>query len=120
MCSPRRLIVMGVSSDCGRIGHAGLGMKLLCAGDEAEAREIASQLDDLNDLRRQMCEDGPTHQPIEHLASMRAIPNVNVFRPCDAIETAECGKDNPKSTRYCAFLLFLELCVGKFKKAKKI
>lgn len=35
-------------------------------------------------------EDGPTHQPIEHLASMRAIPNVQVFRPCDAIETAEC------------------------------
>lgn len=35
-------------------------------------------------------EDGPTHQPIEHLASMRAIPNVNVFRPCDALETAEC------------------------------
>ena len=35
-------------------------------------------------------EDGPTHQPIEHLASMRAIPNVYVFRPCDAVETAEC------------------------------
>ncbi|TNE62474.1 MAG: transketolase [Alphaproteobacteria bacterium] len=35
-------------------------------------------------------EDGPTHQPIEHLASLRAMPNLNVFRPCDAIETAEC------------------------------
>ncbi|MDP3936097.1 MAG: transketolase, partial [Alphaproteobacteria bacterium] len=35
-------------------------------------------------------EDGPTHQPIEHLASFRAIPNLNVFRPCDAVETAEC------------------------------
>ena len=35
-------------------------------------------------------EDGPTHQPVEHLSSLRAIPNVNVFRPCDAIETAEC------------------------------
>jgi transketolase len=35
-------------------------------------------------------EDGPTHQPIEHLASLRAIPNLNVFRPCDATETAEC------------------------------
>lgn len=34
-------------------------------------------------------EDGPTHQPIEHLASLRAIPNLYVFRPCDAIETAE-------------------------------
>lgn len=35
-------------------------------------------------------EDGPTHQPVEHLASLRAIPNLYVFRPCDAIETAEC------------------------------
>lgn len=35
-------------------------------------------------------EDGPTHQPVEHLASLRAIPNLNVFRPCDGIETAEC------------------------------
>lgn len=35
-------------------------------------------------------EDGPTHQPVEHLASLRAIPNVNVFRPADALETAEC------------------------------
>jgi transketolase len=34
-------------------------------------------------------EDGPTHQPVEHLAAMRAIPNLRVFRPCDAIETAE-------------------------------
>ncbi len=34
-------------------------------------------------------EDGPTHQPVEHLASLRAMPNINVFRPCDAIETAE-------------------------------
>ncbi len=35
-------------------------------------------------------EDGPTHQPIEHLASLRAIPRLNVFRPADAVETAEC------------------------------
>jgi len=35
-------------------------------------------------------EDGPTHQPIEHLAALRAMPNVHVFRPCDAVETAEC------------------------------
>ena len=35
-------------------------------------------------------EDGPTHQPVEHLASLRAIPNVLVFRPCDAVETVEC------------------------------
>ncbi len=35
-------------------------------------------------------EDGPTHQPIEHLAALRAMPNLNVFRPADPIETAEC------------------------------
>ena len=35
-------------------------------------------------------EDGPTHQPIEHLTSLRAIPNLLLFRPADAVETAEC------------------------------
>ncbi|MDH3233222.1 MAG: transketolase [Alphaproteobacteria bacterium] len=35
-------------------------------------------------------EDGPTHQPVEHLAALRAIPNLNVCRPADASETAEC------------------------------
>ena len=35
-------------------------------------------------------EDGPTHQPVEHVSSLRAIPNLNVFRPCDTVETAEC------------------------------
>ena len=35
-------------------------------------------------------EDGPTHQPVEHLAALRAIPNLQVFRPADVIETAEC------------------------------
>jgi transketolase len=35
-------------------------------------------------------EDGPTHQPVEHLAALRAIPNLHVFRPCDAVETLEC------------------------------
>jgi transketolase len=35
-------------------------------------------------------EDGPTHQPIEHLVSLRAIPNLYIFRPADAIETLEC------------------------------
>jgi len=46
-------------------------------------------------------EDGPTHQPVEHLAALRAIPNLHVFRPCDAVETLECwqlaleNKDGP-------------------------
>lgn len=35
-------------------------------------------------------EDGPTHQPVEHLVSLRAMPNLVVMRPCDAVETAEC------------------------------
>ncbi|MEL6287286.1 MAG: transketolase [Pseudomonadota bacterium] len=35
-------------------------------------------------------EDGPTHQPVEHLAALRAIPNLNVYRPADNIEVAEC------------------------------
>ncbi len=35
-------------------------------------------------------EDGPTHQPVEHLAALRAIPNLAVFRPADGVETAEC------------------------------
>jgi transketolase len=35
-------------------------------------------------------EDGPTHQPVEHLAALRAMPNLKVFRPADAMETAEC------------------------------
>jgi transketolase len=35
-------------------------------------------------------EDGPTHQPVEHLASLRAIPNLLVFRPADSVEVAEC------------------------------
>jgi transketolase len=35
-------------------------------------------------------EDGPTHQPIEHLQSLRAIPQLEVYRPADAVETAEC------------------------------
>ena len=35
-------------------------------------------------------EDGPTHQPVEHLAALRAMPNLWVFRPADAVETAEC------------------------------
>lgn len=35
-------------------------------------------------------EDGPTHQPVEHVASLRAMPNMTVFRPCDGVEAAEC------------------------------
>ena len=44
-------------------------------------------------------EDGPTHQPVEHLAALRAIPNHLVFRPADAVETAECWQLALASTR---------------------
>ena len=43
-------------------------------------------------------EDGPTHQPVEHLAHLRAIPNLNVFRPADTIETLECWEIALKSS----------------------
>lgn len=50
-------------------------------------------------------EDGPTHQPVEHLASVRCMPNVNLFRPCDATETAECWQlalqDKSKPSMIC-------------------
>ncbi|QHQ34574.1 transketolase [Algicella marina] len=42
-------------------------------------------------------EDGPTHQPVEHLAALRAIPNLNVFRPADTIETMEAWEIAAKS-----------------------
>jgi transketolase len=44
-------------------------------------------------------EDGPTHQPVEHLAALRAIPNHYVFRPADAVETAECWQIALESER---------------------
>jgi transketolase len=37
-------------------------------------------------------EDGPTHQPVEHVGALRMIPNLNVYRPADAVEAAECWK----------------------------
>lgn len=49
-------------------------------------------------------EDGPTHQPVEHLASLRAMPNLNVFRPADAVETAECWKIALQSKKTPAFM----------------
>src|SRR5690606_27140944 len=38
-------------------------------------------------------EDGPTHQPVEHVASLRIMPNMRVWRPCDAVETAVAWRD---------------------------
>ena len=44
-------------------------------------------------------EDGPTHQPIEQLSGLRAIPNLNVFRPADRLETIECWECSLKSSK---------------------
>ncbi len=44
-------------------------------------------------------EDGPTHQPIEHLTGLRAIPNLNVYRPADRIETIECWEQALKTSK---------------------
>jgi transketolase len=44
-------------------------------------------------------EDGPTHQPIEHLSGLRAIPNLNVFRPADRMETIECWEQALKNLK---------------------
>ncbi|MDR0753467.1 MAG: transketolase, partial [Holosporaceae bacterium] len=50
-------------------------------------------------------EDGPTHQPVEHLAALRAIPNLNIFRPADAMETLECWECALKSERPSVIVL---------------
>jgi len=49
-------------------------------------------------------EDGPTHQPVEHLSALRAIPNLLVFRPADAVETAECWQLALETTEHPSIL----------------
>jgi len=44
-------------------------------------------------------EDGPTHQPIEQLSGLRSIPNLNVFRPADRMETIECWELSLKNSK---------------------
>lgn len=51
-------------------------------------------------------EDGPTHQPVEHMASLRAIPNLKVFRPADGVETAECWELAIADSRRPSLLAF--------------
>lgn len=64
-------------------------------------------------------EDGPTHQPIEHLASLRAIPNLNVFRPADAIETLECISIALGKKELPALFAFSESFSMKFHSIKR-
>jgi transketolase len=63
-------------------------------------------------------EDGPTHQPVEHLASLRAMPNLLVFRPADAAETFECWKAALKEKRSPSIMALSRqktpaVCVGR-------
>jgi transketolase len=60
-------------------------------------------------------EDGPTHQPVEHLASLRAMPNLNVYRPADALETAECWELAMRRTDGPGLLVLSRQAVPAFR-----
>jgi transketolase len=62
-------------------------------------------------------EDGPTHQPIEHLAALRAMPNLNVLRPADPIETAECWELALKAAGTPSILALTRQAVPALRKA---
>jgi transketolase len=62
-------------------------------------------------------EDGPTHQPVEQLAALRAIPNLQVFRPADPIETAECWELALQSTHTPSILALTRQAVPALRKA---
>ena len=62
-------------------------------------------------------EDGPTHQPVEHLASLRAMPNVLVLRPADAIETAEAWEIAIKNTKGPSLLVLSRQAVPALRDA---
>ncbi|MEZ5844792.1 MAG: transketolase [Hyphomicrobiaceae bacterium] len=61
-------------------------------------------------------EDGPTHQPVEHLAALRAIPNLQVFRPADGVETAECWEIAVTSTSAPSVLALTRQGVANLRK----
>jgi len=62
-------------------------------------------------------EDGPTHQPVEHLAALRAIPNLNVFRPADAMETLECWELSLQTKKSPSILALTRQGVPAFREA---
>ncbi len=68
-------------------------------------------------------EDGPTHQPVEQITQLRAVPNLLVFRPCDPIELIDCFDVALKTRQPCAFLYARQslpiLAVGKEGEASK-
>lgn len=60
-------------------------------------------------------EDGPTHQPVEHLASLRAIPNLNVFRPADTVEALECWEIAVRSRNRPSLLVLSRQAVPQLR-----
>ena len=63
-------------------------------------------------------EDGPTHQPVEHLASFRAMPNINVFRPADFEEVKECYQIAMKSTQTPSMIVLSRQNVPQISKRR--
>ena len=63
-------------------------------------------------------EDGPTHQPIEHLAALRAIPNLNVFRPADPVEALECWALALKSNKRPSLIALSRQAVPQLRTGK--
>ena len=61
-------------------------------------------------------EDGPTHQPVEHLAALRAIPNLTVFRPADPVEAAECWQLALENTSGPSLLALTRQNLAPFRK----
>jgi transketolase len=64
-------------------------------------------------------EDGPTHQPVEHLAALRAMPNLRVFRPCDAVETLECWQLALEAARTPSVLALTRQNVPQLRKGNE-
>ncbi len=65
-------------------------------------------------------EDGPTHQPIEQLSGLRSIPNLNVFRPADRVETIECWEHALKSSNTPSILSLTRQNLNPVRKAHSI
>jgi transketolase len=62
-------------------------------------------------------EDGPTHQPVEHLAALRAMPNLRVFRPCDVVETSEAWEQALARTDGPTILVFTRQNLAQLRTA---
>ena len=62
-------------------------------------------------------EDGPTHQPIEQLSGLRSIPNLNIFRPADRLETIECWEHALKSSKTPSILSLTRQSLNPIRKS---